>query len=595
MPRKPSNILLTIFFLLYCVPAFAQASVPKAALIIGNSDYPNSNAVKNPENDAASMAAALSKLGFEVASGVNQNKQQTERLIETFAGKLAQNKGVGLFFYAGIGFHSGGENYLVPVDADFTNEEETVKTSVTLNALLTKLKAAGNELNLILLDATLKTKFQSLWRNRPLDSKKVGFITVSPGYGTLIFYSAEAGRTAFERCGENGYFVASILKQLEKSKLEFSELAKNVSEDVASRTNREQKPFVKGFQTRYFYLTGDVSPVKVEAYNLLERLYNEFRSTRKCPCGQRDEALSIAKEIIEKFGDDEHNRPLIDFIRKDVQKSEKEEPVCRRNERYNASYRNKNWGEFWALSKSIIDEEGDSPLALDVMLTLVSVGYERAAVDKVDAYNADTIFYAKEAIRRIEAGGTSFFGNWGIFMPFKTSSFPDGKSNALSWMHYIIGWFYINRLGATDAGKKKEGLVYLYKSTLYKGDNQRDHSIYTNIGDFYAAEATKLNQSYRVKLAAVKNQETRETKRLLGLAKGYFDRALDAFARARRIAEKNIRPKTIESFNKRIAELYRLRFDLAADAPTPDLEKFVANLIGKPMPSPETKIEPVWQ
>ena len=326
----------------------------------------------------------------------------------------------------------------------------------------------------------------------------------------------------------------------------------------------------------------------------LEKLFNQYKVDRKAECGKRDAALATAKTILDKFGTNPgDNKPVIDYVTKDSEKIAKEDPGCKSAGAYNEAYKAKDWPKFIQLSKDIIAKEGNSPLATDVMLTLVSVGYDRAAVDKVDTYNADTINYAKQAIQRLESGATSQTGNWGVFLPFKTKDFPDGKTNALNWMNYIVGWINYNRLGATDASKKKEGLVYLYKSTLVNGENKKDHTIYTNIGDYYFNEAASLDEKYRATRAANNNTETDEAKAQIALARGYADRAIDAFGRARQIAKQNNKPQIADAITKKLGELYRFRFNVAATAPTPDLEKYVSDLLAKPMPDPSTDVTPV--
>ncbi|HEY8563697.1 MAG TPA: hypothetical protein VIL74_25180 [Pyrinomonadaceae bacterium] len=333
----------------------------------------------------------------------------------------------------------------------------------------------------------------------------------------------------------------------------------------------------------------------------LENLFNQYKEQKKAACGQRGTALETAKKIIAFSTSTDPkiqeiatlNKEVIDYVKKDSDKIAKEDPVCVRNNAYNEAYKAKDWAKFTSVSKEIIAAEGNSPLATDVMLTLVSVGYDRAAVDKVDTYNADTINYAKQAIQRLESGATSQTGNYGVFLPFKTKEFPDGKTNALNWMNYIVGWINYNRLGATDPGKKKEGLVYLYKSTLVNGENKKDHTIYTNIGDYYFDQAASLDEEYRKIRAANNNTETDEAKAKIALARGYADRSIDAFGRARQIAKQNNKPQIADAITKRLGELYRFRFNIAATAPTPDLEKYVSDLVAKPMPDPSTDVTPV--
>ena len=50
----------------------------RIALVIGNSDYKNTGALKNPVNDANSMDKVLSKMGFTVIKGINLSRKQIE-------------------------------------------------------------------------------------------------------------------------------------------------------------------------------------------------------------------------------------------------------------------------------------------------------------------------------------------------------------------------------------------------------------------------------------------------------------------------------------------------------------------------------------
>ena len=322
--------------------------------------------------------------------------------------------------------------------------------------------------------------------------------------------------------------------------------------------------------------------------NELEKLFNQYKVDRKQPCGQRDAALATAKTIVEKFGSDQDNQQVIEYVKNDSAKIAKDDPECKRNDAYNAAYKAKDWAKFISLSKEIIAAKGNDPLALDVMLTMVSVGYDQA-VAKVDTYNTETISYAKQAIQRIESGGTSSTGKWGVFAPFQTKDFADGKTNALNGLNYMIGWINYNRPG----GNKKDGIVYLYKSTQYNGEFKKDYTIYTSIGDYYFDEAGRLDKEYRAIRAANENKETDEAKAKLALARGFADRGIDAFGRAKQMAVAQKATKAVEGIGKTLTELYKFRFNLAPTAATPDLDKYVAGLNAKPMPDPSTEPTPV--
>ncbi len=327
--------------------------------------------------------------------------------------------------------------------------------------------------------------------------------------------------------------------------------------------------------------------------NELATLFEKFKTEAKAPCGQRDAAMATGKTIIEKFGADELNKDVIDYVKKKMADFEKTEPRCKLIESYNASYRAKDWNKFMSLSKELLAQESNTPLGLDIALTMVSVGYDQA-VAKVDTYNNDTLNYAKQAIQKIEGGTGSQTGNFGTYNGFKTKTFPDGKNNSLNWMNYVLGYVNFYRLGATDPAKKKEALPYFYKVTQIPGENQKEISLYTNIGNWYFDQAAELDKKYRDLRAANNNTDTDESKAVLGMARGYADRAIDSFARARKVAQENkATPKVLEAISKTLTDLYKFRFNIAPDAKTPDLENYVSGLLTKPMPDPATDITPV--
>ncbi|MEP6901893.1 MAG: hypothetical protein ABJA66_09090 [Actinomycetota bacterium] len=325
----------------------------------------------------------------------------------------------------------------------------------------------------------------------------------------------------------------------------------------------------------------------------LAELVEKFRGDLKSPCGQRDAALVTGKTIVEKFGSAEMNKEVdntevIDYVKKKMALIETEDPRCKLNQRYDADYKAKNWANFLADSKEIIAAEGDTPLALDVMLTAVSIGYDRAAVDKLDTYNNDTLNYAKTALQKIEAGKTSKTGKWGVFVPFNT------KENAQSWMNNIIGYLMYEKMN-----QKAEALPYFYKATQIGTENKTDVSIYVKIGTNYFDKAAALEADYRKAHTADKAnnvEDTDATKKLLGLARGNADRGIDAFGRAYKIASatgSTTKPEAKAALLKTLTDLYKFRFNLPPDAKTPDLDSYVAGLTSKPMPDPASEVTPV--
>ena len=96
----------------------------RVALVVGNSAYENGVApLKNPVNDATSMARVLRALGFTVWRGIDLDAGALEACLDRFTSDLATNEAdVALFFYAGHGVQltsadNDKRNYMLSVDA----------------------------------------------------------------------------------------------------------------------------------------------------------------------------------------------------------------------------------------------------------------------------------------------------------------------------------------------------------------------------------------------------------------------------------------------------------------------------------------------
>lgn len=587
MRHKIPNFCWLLIFFLCALPAFSQKPQKRVALVIGNNYYDTPNALTNQNTDTFDMAEALTELGFEVLQGFNLNKKQTENLIETYGKKLSKAGGTGFFYYAGMGFNANGENFLVPIDASFKNKDEIVKTSVSLKFLFSQINFKKNPSNLILLDAAQKYPYNPIGIYKETDNETVsassGFTKITPPKDTIVFYSAASRRTALKRCGRNGYFAAKLLDALRKGSLEFRQMATNISEEIKQKTYNLQQPYFDGTLRKPLYLVDKKYKLKQKKTPPLEVIFANYKELKKCDCGNKDGAISVGKEIIEKYQKHTESIEVIKWVKQDVAKIEKEDYICQRNSRYDKSYKAKNWDEFFAVSKEIIEKESDQGLGLDVMLTLVSVGYNMTTVFKFDAYNVDTFNFAKKAIQQLESGTKSTTGKFGVFEPFNT------KESALSWMNYIIGWQMFYKMN-----QKKEALTYLYKSTQISNEKKNDSAIYINIGTYYFDEAVRLDGEYRTKRAANNNEENDEAKALLALARGTADRAIDAFGRAYKITvESKSQNNVIDTIKKTLDDLYRFRFNIPPDVKPEGVEIYFEKLISQPMPDPSKEVQPV--
>ena len=228
----------------------------RLALVIGNGAYQKTSELPNPPNDAADMASTLKELGFEVLSGTNQSKRQMETLIREFGDKLARQGGVGLFFYAGHGLQVKGSNYLIPVEADIPAEDEIDYAAINLDFLLKKMASAGNDLNIVILDACRNNPFARSWRNFRDIGEGSGLAKITPPTGTIMLYATQPGNVASDGSGRNGLFTESLLNQIKKPDVELDTMIKALARDVSEKSEKKQFPWKEGIATGDFYFAG---------------------------------------------------------------------------------------------------------------------------------------------------------------------------------------------------------------------------------------------------------------------------------------------------------------------------------------------------
>src|SRR3954462_11228672 len=140
--KRTVQFAVAIVFLLAPVREFAAAdavptvnTAPRFALVIGNGKY-GEVPLKNATNDARAMADHLKKMGFDVTLKVAASRKDMNDTIREFGGKLAKQKGVGLFYFAGHGAQLAWRNYLIPVDAQIKDAGEMEAQAVDMDTLL---------------------------------------------------------------------------------------------------------------------------------------------------------------------------------------------------------------------------------------------------------------------------------------------------------------------------------------------------------------------------------------------------------------------------------------------------------------------------
>ena len=132
-------------------PAHAGTAVTKRALVISNANYANAR-LKNPPNDATSIAKVLSSIGFSVARYDNLTRRGLRKATNAFVKTLGADD-VALVFYAGHAVELKGKNYLLPVKFEAENEDDAVDEAYALDTLMGRLSRGRKGVNIVILDA----------------------------------------------------------------------------------------------------------------------------------------------------------------------------------------------------------------------------------------------------------------------------------------------------------------------------------------------------------------------------------------------------------------------------------------------------------
>ena len=232
--------------MLLSASAYAQSRV---ALVIGNGAYRQVSALANPTNDANDVADSLQRLGFSVTRVANATFEGMRLALRDFGPKVRAAE-MAVIFFAGHGLEVGGENYLIPIDADLKTDLDVPHEAISLKNVM-QVVSPASKFGLVVLDACRNNPFASRMV-RTLRTRAVGrgLASVEPTGSILVAYAAKDGTTASDGTGRNSPFTKALLTHLETPGLEVNFLFRNVRDDVLRATQLEQEPFVYGSLSR---------------------------------------------------------------------------------------------------------------------------------------------------------------------------------------------------------------------------------------------------------------------------------------------------------------------------------------------------------
>lgn len=227
----------------------------RIALVLGNSAYEHTVELTNPKNDAKSISAKLTGLGFEVIVGLDGTKSGMESSIRDFV-RLLPGSDVALFFYAGHAMQISGVNYLIPIDAKLEDSTAIDFETIKLSSILDFIDEPGR-ISIALLDAC---------RDNPLSRRFVRSVSATRSAGLsrglaspisagnlLIGFATAPGEVALDGDGANSPFTTALLKHIDTPKTEVESMLKRVRAEVFEQTKEQQSPWVNSALRKDFY------------------------------------------------------------------------------------------------------------------------------------------------------------------------------------------------------------------------------------------------------------------------------------------------------------------------------------------------------
>ena len=208
----------------------------RVALVIGNSAYQDAP-LANPVNDARAIVKALQESGFSVIVRENVDQRGMLGALREFGDRLRAG-GTGLFYYAGHGMQIKGRNYLIPVGATITREDEVAYSAVDAQAVLDKMEAADNVANIMILDACRNNPF-----SRSTRSGLSGLAQMDAPVGTLVAYATSPGAVASDGSGANGLYTQHLLTAIRQPGNKVEDVFKQVRANVRRDSNGKQVPW----------------------------------------------------------------------------------------------------------------------------------------------------------------------------------------------------------------------------------------------------------------------------------------------------------------------------------------------------------------
>jgi Flp pilus assembly protein TadD len=234
----------------------AANAADRFALVIGNAKYPDADApLKEPVNDARSIADELKRDGFTVEMGENLTGDGMRKAFDRMYGHIKPGS-VALIFFSGYGVQSNRQSFMIPVDAQIWTEADVRRDGVSLETILGEINNRGAGVKIALIDASRRNPYERRFR-----SFSAGLAPVIAPNGTLVMYSAALSSVISDNGGDHSLFVQELLKEIRVPDLMAEETLNRTRVGVTRASRSEQVPWISSSLAEDFSFIPGARPV----------------------------------------------------------------------------------------------------------------------------------------------------------------------------------------------------------------------------------------------------------------------------------------------------------------------------------------------
>jgi uncharacterized caspase-like protein len=238
MSIRLSLLALLVFSLTPSLQSAAHAA-DRFALVIGNAKYPDADApLKEPVNDARSIADELKRDGFSVETGENLTGDGMRKAFDRLYAHIKPGS-VALIFFSGFGIQSNRQSFMIPVDAQIWTEADVRRDGLSLETVLGEINNRGAGVKIALIDASRRNPYERRFR-----SFSAGLAPVIAPNGSLVMYSAALSSVMSDNGGDHSLFVQELLKEIRVPDLMAEETLNRTRVGVTRASRSEQVPWI---------------------------------------------------------------------------------------------------------------------------------------------------------------------------------------------------------------------------------------------------------------------------------------------------------------------------------------------------------------